>query len=57
MLRFKSFALIMRDICNENVNDNNVRFYRLSTFFLQVSNKSSTFATFIYHTKIWHTIY
>ena len=44
MLDFKSFALIMREICNGNDNDDRARFYRFSTFFLQVSNKSSTFA-------------
>ena len=57
MLKFKSFALIMKEICNWNDNDDRVRFYRFSTFFLQMSNKSSTFATLYYHTKIWHTIY
>ncbi len=57
MLEFKSFTLIMREICNGNNNDDGARFYRFSTFFLQMSNKSSTFAALYYHTKIWHTIY
>lgn len=45
MLEFKSFTLIMREICNGNDNDDRARLYRFSTFFLQVSNKSSTFAS------------
>ncbi len=45
MLEFKSFALIMKEICNGNDNDDRVEFCRFSTFFLQVSNKSSTFAS------------
>ena len=45
MLEFKFFALIMKEICNGNDNDARVRFYRFSTFFLQMSNKSSTFAS------------
>lgn len=44
MLEFKSFALIMKEICNGNDNNDRVGLYRFSTFFLQVSNKSSTFA-------------
>ena len=43
MLKTKSSALILMEICNGNDNDDRVRFYRFSTFFLQVSNKSSTF--------------
>lgn len=57
MLEFKSFTLIMRRICHRNDNHNRAGFYRFSTFFLQMSNKSSTFAALYYHTKIWHTIY
>lgn len=45
MLKFKSFALIMKEICNGNDNNDRTRFCRFSTFFLQVSNKSSTFAS------------
>lgn len=44
MLKFKYFALIMRKICRWNDNHNRAEFCRFSTFFLQVSNKSSTFA-------------
>lgn len=45
MLESKSFALIMRKICRRNDYHNRAGLYRFSTFFLQVSNKSSTFAS------------
>ncbi len=45
MLESKSFALIMSEICNRNDSGNEAALYRFSTFFLRVSNKSSTFAS------------